>query len=653
MLNKLARGKRFDLSIINLIVFACFVSAIFSANDDTTLLLNCIVLLVMYAFLRKGIGRRRKQGAGLYSLRSLTRDLEKAAGQMQELEEHIPEKIRDVLTMQEDAYESDAFKATIKEYYDESDALVRRGKAYYNCNIADYVNEDLLNKVGNTAFNDFLSGVMTGLGILGTFVGLAIGLQSFRTDSAAAMTDSIAPLIEGIKVAFYTSIFGVLLSLVYGTLYKYRLNQAEAALEEFVSLFYRYGGYRPENEAVSRLLQLQEEQTDSMNQFAEEISIALADAIDKALTPTLTQLPEQMAQTIQNSMVPTMEALNGSIHTLAEELTQNLTQAQNNGVETIVNQFLDQMNQSVGGQMANLEKSIQTICEWQETTSEKLGQVVDIVCENAASVVVINEDMKEIVGQLATYIATMDASAEKLLKSSTSVDQLAEKTASAVDGYKGILDEAAKISEQINRQQKEAAELAAKQSEHMRADSEFIQKQSAQLVETCEGIAENFNDAAEQLATVSGQLSNDMSDAMTRTYEQFDSQLATAITHFSGTLAELRELVEKTPKIVDALSVSIKAMKDEVADYLGAVRKSEKESAEAIQHSTEGLTEHIQKLDVVLSTILNQLKQHETSMTAQTEVQAVHVQQLNSVLNAILTNSTKQEESNTETADKR
>jgi hypothetical protein len=97
----------------------------------------------------------------------------------------------------------------------------------------------------------------------------------------------------------------------------------------------------------------------------------------------------------------------------------------------------------------------------------------------------------------------------------------------------------------------------------------------------------------------------------------------------------------------------MKSMKDEVADYLVAVRKSEKESAEAIQHSTDGLTEHIQKLDVVLTAVLNQLKQHETSMTTQTEIQAVHVQQLSNALNAILANATEQEDSNTQTGAKR
>ena len=159
--------------------------------------------------------------------------------------------------------------------------------------VANFINENVISGIIHREITDQISNAMTGLGILGTFIGLTMGLETFNSQDAI---NSTPELLNGIKVAFYTSIFGVLLSLVYGTLYKYRFNQAEAAVEEFVSLFYRYGGYRPENEAVSRLLQLQEEQTDSMNQFAEEISIALADALDKALAPTLNKCLRQSRQ---------------------------------------------------------------------------------------------------------------------------------------------------------------------------------------------------------------------------------------------------------------------------------------------------------------------------------------------------------------------
>lgn len=51
-----------------------------------------------------------------------------------------------------------------------------------------------------------LKGEMTGLGILGTFIGIFLGLWHFDT---AAIQESIPPLLEGLKTAFITSIVGL------------------------------------------------------------------------------------------------------------------------------------------------------------------------------------------------------------------------------------------------------------------------------------------------------------------------------------------------------------------------------------------------------------------------------------------------------------
>ena len=52
-----------------------------------------------------------------------------------------------------------------------------------------------LQEIGNAGFNDFVSNLMTGLGILGTFVGLIIGLQSFHPGSAEVMTYSSSSFV--------------------------------------------------------------------------------------------------------------------------------------------------------------------------------------------------------------------------------------------------------------------------------------------------------------------------------------------------------------------------------------------------------------------------------------------------------------------------
>ena len=81
---------------------------------------------------------------------------------------------------------------------------------------------------------------MTGLGILGTFIGLSIGLQAFNTGSAEEITNSIGPLMDGIKVAFHTSIYGMIFSLTFNLIFKTVLEQAYHKLDEFVAEFKRY-----------------------------------------------------------------------------------------------------------------------------------------------------------------------------------------------------------------------------------------------------------------------------------------------------------------------------------------------------------------------------------------------------------------------------
>ena len=58
-----------------------------------------------------------------------------------------------------------------------------------------------------------LAGVFTGLGILGTFLGLTIGLLGFDMSSSATIQKGISKLLNGTSAAFITSIVGILSAL--------------------------------------------------------------------------------------------------------------------------------------------------------------------------------------------------------------------------------------------------------------------------------------------------------------------------------------------------------------------------------------------------------------------------------------------------------
>lgn len=72
---------------------------------------------------------------------------------------------------------------------------------------------------------DFRSSIIS-LGVLGTFVGIFLGLQEFNIDS---IEKSIPPLLEGLKTAFVTSIFGMAISIAL-TIFK----------KPFLAIFYMF-----------------------------------------------------------------------------------------------------------------------------------------------------------------------------------------------------------------------------------------------------------------------------------------------------------------------------------------------------------------------------------------------------------------------------
>lgn len=86
------------------------------------------------------------------------------------------------------------------------------------CDIEEYINEDVLSLRTWQGVVLQVPGTLTGLGILGTFVGLITGISSLGFSSVEATLDSIALLLSGIKTAFYTSIAGVILSILFNIL---------------------------------------------------------------------------------------------------------------------------------------------------------------------------------------------------------------------------------------------------------------------------------------------------------------------------------------------------------------------------------------------------------------------------------------------------
>ncbi len=81
-------------------------------------------------------------------------------------------------------------------------------------NIGDFLNRYYAN-IRNDNFVSVASSIFPMLGILGTFIAIAISMPDFSVTDTAALDHEISALLSGVGSAFFASIYGILLSLIW------------------------------------------------------------------------------------------------------------------------------------------------------------------------------------------------------------------------------------------------------------------------------------------------------------------------------------------------------------------------------------------------------------------------------------------------------
>ena len=146
-----------------------------------------------------------------------------------------------------------------------------RRRAGAPCDLEEYINEDFLDRVGMNFYNSGVSGTLTGMGILGTFLGLSMGLGAFSGDDIFTISDNVGSLLSGMKVAFHTSVYGIFFSLVFSMIYRSLMSDAYQTLDEFLNVF-RQTTPPPimnEDETAATMLVYQEGRANSLKQMLE------------------------------------------------------------------------------------------------------------------------------------------------------------------------------------------------------------------------------------------------------------------------------------------------------------------------------------------------------------------------------------------------
>lgn len=334
--------------------------------------------------------------------------------------------------------------------------------------IEEYISEEEIDLHIHKRLLEMVPDILTSLGILGTFVGLVWGLKNFEPSNYELMTSSVASLVEGIKVAFLTSIYGISLSIVYTIGMKSEYSAMTERLQAFLEKFHAFVLPTAENESRNLLLSSQKLQTKAMKQMAEQFSVQMADSFEKVITPTFKKMNDSL------------DVLVGSV-----------TRCQKDAIQDIVDTFLEQMNQSFSMEFRNFNEALEQLKKAQKENTDYTSALYKSMSQQLGeSYIRQDKAMKDLVAELGTNQSRYMSAVTKITQENQEIQKMQQQDYQRISEY---LKEAEKSSAKFwvacNQTMQKYVETAAASMEKASATSQV----SGDLLKANKRVVEEFN----------------------------------------------------------------------------------------------------------------------------------------------------------------
>ncbi|MBQ9032146.1 MAG: MotA/TolQ/ExbB proton channel family protein [Parasporobacterium sp.] len=435
-------------------------------------------------------------------------------------------------------FRDDILTPRYQKFLAEMKRLEQFKNADYKCDIEDYINKEYVDASMKKNILNLVSGTMTGLGILGTFVGLSFGLQYFNTGTSAEITDSIAPLMDGIKVAFHTSVYGMVFSLVFSFVYKASMEAVYVQLEEFLSTFNTYvlGDSLNDNESTMREL-------------------------IQALPKTLGQ---NISEHISESLTPVVYNMNKTMMDFAQDIAQN----QSEGMNGLVNEFIDKLNRSMGGTYTMFGQMIQETVNIQRENNAYAQNIMNRLGEVTGHVNDINALSMQIIDSMSGYISQIEKLQNIINENYSSTYRQMETLKEHEERMQGYVYAISAHEKEVNDSIKQELSEIIKMSG---AFSGEIQSTSQKLSNMLTTAKSDIDTAARELASASSGLDERLTRSLSETFNLFDTNMAKVTQSLSDTILQIDRTTERVPEVVLAAYDGMKQSFDQLQGEMNVI----------------------------------------------------------------------------------
>ncbi|EPF6111669.1 type II Zorya anti-phage system protein ZorA2 [Enterobacter cloacae] len=397
-------------------------------------------------------------------------------------------------------------------------------------------------------FREYAPTLMGALGILGTFIGIIIGLLNFNTES---IDTSIPVLLGGLKTAFITSIVGMFFAILFNGLdaffFANKRRQLEADIPASVTPEHIHQELKEQNKHLVKLI--------AGMSGSEEGSIV---AQIKLLRNEISDTSRAQISNHSNFSNKLWEQLQQFADLMAKGATEQIIDA----LRQVIIDFNNNLTEQFGENFKALDTSVKKLVDWQENYKKQVEQMgeqyqqsVESLVETRKAVAGIWEECKEIPLAMAELRDVLQVNQHQIGELSRHLET-----------FVAIRDKATDVLPEIQTKMSEVGELLKLGAANVSASLEQTSQQilinadsmRVALDEGTEGFRQSVTQTQQAFASMAHDVSNSsetltstLGDTITEMKQSGDEFLKSLETHSR----ELhRNMEQNTTNVIDMFS---------------------------------------------------------------------------------------------------
>ena len=442
----------------------------------------------------------------------------------------------------------------------------------------------------NLRLLDTAAGTLVGLGLLGTFLGLTLGIKDFDSSSTQNIQKSIQLLLSGMGTAFITSLVGMLLSMIYSFCDKYWRNRLSKHLHVLTK-------------KLDSLYYIDDRTLDDLNEqaLAKSIASTMKEVVEHEMRSVVNALNEKLtynnesgeATTIANAIREILKE-NQEQSKALKSFSTDLAIELNNGFDEVLSR---QMQQKILPLMENVDATTKAIVE-------HIDQMASLVSSPATDMIqtVVDELKNSMSEMMKEFSSGLSGSATNELE--TLAHQLGTAAQSMADFPNNMAHISSTLQVTIEEVKNAVSEISHTSAN---ANSTAMQQMQEQITFATSAISAAIAEVKDVMSGIS-QSSQEQSNQMVSKLADAAEKMGTFL---SGTISTLSSSVQQ----------SVKSITDNVnnkqADLIALQEDTTSQTKKLLETFNTGL-DRLEKMNEYITGTMNMFQQAQGQITGST-----------------------------------